>query len=375
MHPGAGVNPLDGGGLHASTERLLDLRDVEEVARASLTPELWDFVGGGSGTESTLRSNIKALNDLGILPRVAAGAGKHDMGMRLLGSEWSMPMAVAPMAYQRLLHPEGELAVARAAAEARVVNVVSMLSSTALSLLTAPGGPTWAQLYWLRDRKTLLRIAAEAEDAGCRALVLSMDVPRMGRRVKDMRHALTLPFEVSAASLAGGAHAEGHRRAAGSSALMTHMADLVDPTLSWDDIAWLRERTGLPLVLKGILHPEDAARACESGVDAIVVSNHGGRQLDGAVAAVTVLAEIRRSVAGRCPVLFDSGIRSGVDVVKVLALGASAVLVGRPVLWGLAIAGRQGVDRVLAILREELEDAMALSGCADLAAVRRLTCR
>ncbi|MGW1991391.1 alpha-hydroxy acid oxidase [Embleya sp. NPDC001921] len=354
----------------------LNLRDVEDAAAEVLPHSVLDFVAGGSGSESTLSSNRRALDRLDIVPRVLTGTDGCDMTTRLLGTEMSMPVAVAPMAYQRLLHPRGECAVALACRAEGVIDIVSMLSSVPMSEYTAVGARTWYQAYWLRDRGRLLDLVAEAEDRGSTAVVLTVDMPRMARRLRDMRGGFALPENVHAVDLAGsGTDDTAHRRATSASAVMTHTAELLDPRLGWSDIAWLRSHTSLPLVLKGILHPLDAERACDAGVDALVVSNHGGRQLDNAIPSAAALAAVCHAVRDRCPVLFDSGVRSGTDILKALALGASAVLVGRPILWGLAVDGESGVREVLSILRGELEEAMVLSGCPDLAAVRKMTLR
>jgi 4-hydroxymandelate oxidase len=343
----------------------LDVWDVAAAAADVLAPEIRDYVDGGSGTETTLRANRTALDALALIPRLPAVTAECRTAVHLLGSDLALPLGVAPMAYHGLVHPDAETAVARAARDAGVLNVVSMLSGTAPAELALPGAHTWMQLYWLRDRDRLLDLLATAEDTGCRAVVLTVDVPRMGRRLRDMRNGFTLPPHVYAANLGAGPADSAHREAGGSSALMVHTDDVFDPTLGWADVAWLRERTRLPLVLKGILHPEEARRACDTGVDAVVVSNHGGRQLDGAIPAITALPDVVAAVAGRAPVLFDSGVRSGTDVLKALSLGAAVALVGRPILWGLAAGGRAGVDAVFALLRRELEHAMALAGCAD----------
>jgi 4-hydroxymandelate oxidase len=211
-----------------------------------------------------------------------------------------------------------------------------------------------------------------AEEAGCRALVLTVDVPRIGRRLRDMRNGFALPDEITAANLRDDAARLARRPPAGASGLAIHTNQAFDPSLSWADVAWLRERTRLPLVLKGILHPEDARRAAEHGASAVVVSNHGGRQLDGAVASISALPGVCAAVADRCEVLLDSGIRSGTDVLKALSLGASGVLLGRPALWGLANGGARGAAQVLSLLADELTEAMMLAGCPDVASARLL---
>ncbi|MGW1188708.1 alpha-hydroxy acid oxidase [Streptomyces sp. NPDC002559] len=352
----------------APSDGWLELADAERAARAALPADVWDFLAGGSGAETTLAANRAALDAVTLVPRVLAGAPSAHTGTDLFGARLTMPVAIAPMAYQRLFHPEGELAAARAAEAAGVPFVAGMLNSHPVERIAGACAATWFQLYWLRDRAAVADLVIRAEEAGCRALLLTVDVPRMGRRLRDMRNGFALPPTVTADNLAAGAPASAHAGAPGRSAVMVHTAEAFDPALGWADLAWLRERTRLPLVLKGVLHPDDAARAAGLGIDGLVVSNHGGRQLDGAVPSAAVLPAIRDAVAGRSRVLVDSGIRSGLDVLRALALGADGVLLGRPALWGLAADGRHGVARVLSLLRAELEEAMLLAGCPDLPA-------
>jgi 4-hydroxymandelate oxidase len=346
------------------------LDDVEAAGRAVLPPEVCDFVAGGSGAELTLRANRVAFDRIQVVPRVLAGVGTCDPTTHILGARASLPVCVAPMAYQRLLHPDGELAVADAAREAGVVFVAAMLSSFTIEEIVKCGAATWLQLYWLRDRDILRDLVCRAEDAGVGALMLTVDVPRMGRRLRDMRWGFALPDGVVAANLPRASTAQARSRHADTSALIVHTAAAFDPSLSLSDVAWLRARTELPIVLKGVLHPQDAVRAVELGIDAVVVSNHGGRQLDGALPSITALPAVREAL-GPAEVLLDSGVRGGLDVFKAVARGAGAVLVGRPALWGLAAEGRAGVAQVLSLLRTELEDAMTLAGCPDLASVAR----
>ncbi|NUT53444.1 MAG: alpha-hydroxy-acid oxidizing protein, partial [Saccharothrix sp.] len=287
----------------------------------------------------------------------------------LFGARSALPLAVAPMAYQRLDHDGGERAAAAAAAAAGVPYVVPTLSSDPIEDVAAAGGTTWFQLYWLRDREVVVKLLRRAEEAGCRAVVLTVDVPVLGRRVRDMRNGFALPSWVKPVNTDG----EVGDRVEGDSVIARHTSAVFDPSLSWHDLDWVRAHTSLPLVLKGVLDAGDAARAVDLGVDGVVVSNHGGRQLDGAVPSVVALPDVVAAVAGRCPVLLDSGVRNGVDVLRALALGASAVLVGRPVLWGLAAGGEAGVAAVLDVLRAEFETALRLAGCPDVESARRLT--
>ncbi|KKK05921.1 2-hydroxy-acid oxidase [Micromonospora sp. HK10] len=348
------------------------LPDFAELARAVLPPAVWDFVDGGSGSETTLAANRAALDRVAVLPRVLTGVDRPHTEAALPGGRYAMPVAVAPMAYQKLLHPDGELALAAAARAADVPYVASTLGSTPIEEVTAVGGAVWFQLYWLRDRGMVADLLDRAHDAGCSALMVTVDVPVLGRRLRDVRNGFALPPHVTAANLPGGRDDLAHQGTPGVSAVAVHTGAVFAPALSWADLAWLRERTRLPLLVKGILDPRDAVRAAETGVDAVVVSNHGGRQLDGAPASAAVLPEVVAEVGERCAVLLDSGVRSGADVLRALALGASGVLVGRPLLWALAAGGRAGAEAALALLGAELRDALTLAGCADPAAARRL---
>ncbi|MFJ6611200.1 alpha-hydroxy acid oxidase [Streptomyces sp. NPDC091289] len=346
--------------------------DLRQSAAARLAPAVWDFIAGGSGTESTLDANRAALDSVSVVPRVLAGIKKTDTGARLLGTSAALPLAVAPMAYQCLLHPEGERAAAEGALAARVPFVVSTISSRSLEEIAEVGADLWFQLYWLHDRGRMVELMRRAEQVGCQALMVTVDVPVMGRRLRDLRNEFTLPSGIRSANLEPDSLSAAHAHRPSESAVAAHTSIAFDPTFSWSDVEWIREQTRLPLVIKGILDPRDAERAVRLGADAVVVSNHGGRQLDGAPASITALPWVVGSVGGQCQVLMDSGVRSGTDILRALALGADGVLIGRPVLWGLSTAGARGVAQVLSILRTELEDALLLAGCADPAAARTL---
>ncbi|MFC3983807.1 alpha-hydroxy acid oxidase [Streptosporangium jomthongense] len=346
--------------------------DVERLAGDLLPPDIRDFVAGGGGDESAQAANRACLDRVRLVPRVLTSADGADTAGRLLHGTAAMPVAVAPMAYQRLCHPDGELAMARAAGKAGVPFTAATLSSVPIEEIAAVAGTLWFQLYWLRDRGLVLDLLARAERAGCTALVLTVDVPVPARRPRDMRNGFTLPASVVAANLPEGTGSAAHVPMPHESAVASHTGIMFENTLGWDDLAWLRGHTGLPVVLKGVLDPGDAVRAVEAGVSAVVVSNHGGRQLAGAVPSIVALPGVVEAVAGRCEVLFDSGVRSGTDVLRALAYGAAGVLLGRPLLWGLAMDGEAGAGLVLDLLRAELREAMLLTGCADLSAARTL---
>ncbi|MFI5730530.1 alpha-hydroxy acid oxidase [Kribbella sp. NPDC051587] len=335
--------------------------------QSALPAVVHDFVAGGSGAELTLRRNRAALDAITVSPRVLGGVESPDTSTTILGTPAALPIAVAPMAYQRLFHPEGELLLAAAAAKAGIPYAISTLSSVPLEKIAAVA-PSWFQLYWLRDRTAVRALIDRATEAGCGALMVTVDVPVMGRRLRDVRNSFALPSEVIAANLVD-KYTEAHSVLNGSSAVATHTATAFNPTFSWQDLAWIRSVTEIPLLVKGVLDPRDALAAVDAGADSVVVSNHGGRQFDGAPASIDALGSVIDAVGNDFPVLLDSGIRGGTDVLKALAIGADAVLVGRPLLWALAAGA---VDEALALLGGELRDAMLLAGCADLAAVTDL---
>jgi 4-hydroxymandelate oxidase len=347
-------------------ERLLTVDDFDAAARAVLPRMAYDYYRSGADDERTLRQNRRALRRYEIWYRVLVDVAERSLGTTLLGAPLSMPILIAPTAYHRMAHPEGELATARAAASAGALYVVSTLATTRLEdVAAASTGPKWFQLYVHKDRGFTRSLVERAQAAGYGALVLTVDAPLLGRRLADERNVFALPEGLTMANLASaaGLGATVEER----SMLARYVASRHDASLTWSDIAWLRGLTSLPVLVKGLVRPDDAARALEHGVDGVVVSNHGARQLDGAPASIDALPGVVAAVGGRCPVLMDGGIRCGTDVLKALALGASAVLVGRPVLWGLAVGGEAGVARVLEILRNELSTAMALAGCPSIA--------
>jgi 4-hydroxymandelate oxidase len=346
--------------------------EIERLAAVRLPPAVRDFVAGGSGAEVTLAANRAAFDRIAIVPRVLSGEAGVRMETQLVRTKASMPVAVAPVAYQRLMHPDGEVAAARAAKTSGIPYVISMLSSYPMEEIVGTGASCWFQLYWLRDRGQNRDLVLRAGRAGCEALVVTVDLPIMGRRMRDVRNEFALPTDVRAVHLEGDQTTSAHVAWRGNSAVAVHTSELLEPALSWCDLEWLRERTDLPIVIKGILDPRDAVRAAEIGADAVVVSNHGGRQLDSAVPSIMALSPIVDAVGDRCEVLLDSGVRTGTDVVKALASGASGVLIGRPVQWGLAVGAEEGVASVLELLRSELEECLRLAGCIDLVAAREL---
>lgn len=343
---------------------VLELTDLERAARNVLPAGVADFIAGGAGDEITLRRERSAFDSLLIEPRVLTGTAVPDLATRILGCEVPFPIAVAPMGHHGLAHPEAELATIRGVNATGALAVAGTFSNVPMEHIAhAATGPTWFQVYCLRDRELTESLIRRAEAAGFGAIVVTCDVPRLGRRRRDMRNAFRIPAGLTAANLPARLSEALHEDAGGDgSAVAAHAAAFHDAALDWHDIAWIRSLTSLPIVLKGVLSPKDAALAVDAGAAGIIVSSHGGRQLDRAVAAVEALPHIAAAVGDRCEVFLDGGVRSGTDVLAALALGARAVFIGRPVLWALAAAGAQGVRDVLALLREELAEALMLAG-------------
>lgn len=339
--------------------------DYELRARAHLGDAAWAYFNGGSGDECTLRDNRAAFERIRLQNRVLADVADGDTALTLFGQRYAHPLFVAPVAYQTLAHPDGERATALGAAALQAGIVVSTQASLPLEdLAQGAQTPLWFQLYFQPDRDFTLHLIRRAEAAGYRALVVTVDAPVSGPRNREQRAGFALPPTVTAVNLRGMRHLPPQTAAPGQSGVLASPLLAAAPT--WNDLDWLRAQTRLPLLLKGIVAPQDALRALDHGVDGLIVSNHGGRTLDSLPATVDALPAVAAAVNGRVPLLLDGGIRRGTDVLKALALGASAVLIGRPVIHALAVGGATGVAHLLHLLRTELEIAMALSGCRHL---------
>ena len=355
---------------HTIPPGLVTLADHEQHARTQLDDNAWAYFSGGAADEISLRANRTAWDALPLWPRVLRPLAGGHTRVPLLGRTLAHPILLAPVAFQRLAHPDGELAMAYAAAALGAGVVLSTqasvsVESVAQAVLPDPGrGPLWFQLYLQHDRGFTQALVQRAEAAGYEALVLTVDAPTSGVRDRERRAGFRLPPGVGPVNLAGLQAPASPPLSPGQSALFD---GLLHQAPTWDDIAWLQSITRLPVLLKGVLHPADARQAVSVGAAGLIVSNHGGRTLDTAPATATALPRVVQAVGGAVPVLVDGGIRRGTDVLKAMALGASAVLVGRPAVWGLANAGAAGVAHVLRLLRDELEVAMALTGCATLA--------
>jgi 4-hydroxymandelate oxidase len=359
-----------GADLSVAGTTAVNAADYKVLARRALDEAAWAYLAGGAGDELTLRANRDAWNALRLLPRVLRELAGGHTRVELLGRTWPTPLLVAPVAHQKLAHPDGEWATAMAAAAQGVGFVLSTQTSVPLEHVAAAmrddagRGPLWFQLYWQRDRAFVRELVQRAEAAGFEALVLTVDAPVHGARDRERRTGFRVPQAAAAVHLQGLPPRPARAPAAGASALFD---DLLVDAPTWRDVEWLRAQTQLPLVLKGVLHPDDARDALAAGAAALVVSNHGGRTLDTAVTTADALPAIADALGGALPLLVDGGIRRGTDVLKAVALGARAVFVGRPAVFALAAAGAPGVAHLLRLLRDELEIAMALTGCRTLA--------
>ncbi len=347
-----------------------DLTALEHLARQRLTPEAFDYVAGSAGTESTARANREAFERRRIVPRMLRDVAVRDLSVELFGQTLPSPVLLGPIGVLTIVHPEGELAVARAAAAQGVPMVLSTAASHSMEQVAEANGegPRWFQLYWSKDRDVVASFLARAKASGYTALVVTLDTHTLGWRPRDLDKAY-LPFlrgigvanyftDPAFQKAVGGSIDDSNRDAA----ILRWATTFGDPSLSWDDLAFLRDYWDGPILLKGIQHPDDAWRAVDAGMDGVVVSNHGGRQVDGAIGSLDALPGVVGAVGDRTTVLFDSGIRTGPDVIKALALGAQAVLLARPYAYGLALAGEAGVRHVIRCLLAELEIAMALTG-------------
>jgi isopentenyl diphosphate isomerase/L-lactate dehydrogenase-like FMN-dependent dehydrogenase len=374
------------GRLPAWQRRAINVAALRDEARRVLPRAIFDFVDGGAGDEVTLRRNESAFDAVSLLPRPLQGAASRDLSMTLMGQKLALPLMVGPTGLAGLLWPDGELASARAAAAAGTAYCLSHASVCTLEELAGSGAaPRWAQTYIYKDREFTREIAERSAAAGYDALVVTVDTQLVGNRERDVRNGFLIPPRLSAGEIARMAFklpwllrmrssipkiTFGNYKRPGDgedfTALAERMLTLADPGSTWRDIEWLRGVWQGPLILKGILHPSDAIEALANGVDGVIVSNHGGRQMDGAAAALDALPGVAEAIDGRASVLLDGGIRRGSHIIKALALGADCCLIGRPQFWGLAVGGEAGVAHVFDIFRRELDLAMGLSGLSAI---------
>ncbi|MFN5422702.1 MAG: alpha-hydroxy acid oxidase [bacterium] len=344
----------------------LNIFELEQVAKERLPQIAYDYYRSGAWDEVTLKGNREAYEKFKIHYRVLVDVQKRDLSTTIFGQKVDFPILIAPTAFHKLAHPDGELATARASVNSNTIMTLSSLSNTTIEEVSAATNRRfWFQLYINKDREFTRNLVARAESAGAKALVVTVDTPVWGRRERDIRNGFHLPPGLSAINLVP-SDKDAVAKGQSGAGLGQSFGWMLDPTLQWKDMEWLASITKLPILIKGVCRPDDATKAKSHGVKGIIVSNHGGRQMDSAPATIEVLSSIVDAVGNDLPILLDGGIRRGTDAMKALAMGAKAVLVGRPILWGLAAGGQQGVEKALSILKEELDHAMALSGCRNL---------
>jgi 4-hydroxymandelate oxidase len=344
------------------TAKLLNLREFEPLAREQLSQMVYEYYATGANDDLTVRENEAAYQRIFLRPRMMAGIAQRSMQTTVLGQPMNAPILIAPMAYMMMAHPEGESAMARAAASRGIHMVVSTSATTSLEdvATAAPNGARWFQLYLYKDREAAREMIKRVEIAGYQAVVFTVDRPYLGRREADLRNNFGLPAPLKIKNVPMEAGREGFE---------AYRASAFEDDLRWTDVSWLKSITHLPVLVKGVLRGDDARLALDHGADGIIVSNHGGRQLDGALATIDALPDVVQAVNGAAEVLVDGGIRRGSDVIKALARGAKAVLLGRPLLWGLTLNGEAGVGHILDLITEEVDLALALCGCRSVADV------
>ncbi|KAJ1900524.1 Hydroxyacid oxidase 1 [Kickxella alabastrina] len=361
----------------------VSLDDFERYAVRNLDRNALDYYRSGAQDMHTLRSNQSAFDKITLRPRILHDVSQVTTQTTILSSPVSSPICIAPTAMQKMAHPEGECATARAALETNTLMCLSSWSTTSMEEVAectrssgSSGAERWLQLYVYKDRGSTRRLVERAQEAGYSAIALTVDTPFLGRRLPDIRNRFQLPPHLTMANFADSGKREVGKvedasGATNASGLAAYVASQIDPTLSWEHVRWIKQIASIPVLLKGILTHEDALLAVEAGVDGIIVSNHGGRQLDTVPATIDVLEEVCLAVRGRIPVFLDGGVRRGTDVFKALALGARGVFLGRPVLWALNYNGQEGVVEMLRMINEELRLAMALSGCVNVGDIKR----
>lgn len=349
-----------------------NLRQLKDMARDKVTQSAFDYVAGGAGDERTLESNRRAYDNWELIHRVLRDVSDCDSSTTVLGNSVDFPALVAPTAFHQLMHDEGETATARGADRTGTLYVASTLATKSLEAIAeASDGPKWFQLYIYRDRDLTRSLVERAENAGYRALVLTVDSPVWGRRERDVRNGFSLPDEMGLANFEDLEQEDLPDEGSGVNGLAEYVSNQLDPSLTWADVEWLQGLTDLPVLVKGVVDPEDARLAVEHGADGVVVSNHGGRQLDAGIPTIEALSNVVDAIGDNGEVVLDGGIRRGTDVLIALALGARAVLVGRPILWSLAVGGEAGVKKALGLLREEIQNAMALCGTRTVGELTR----
>lgn len=348
----------------------VNLFDLERAAQDCMSPVAWDYVAGGAEDELSVEENRRGFQRVKLRPRVLTGVREPDLSTSVLGQPVSLPVLIAPTTPIRIVHPEAERAMASAAEAEQTIAVIGTDSQHALpELVERAPRRLWFQLYPYGNRAVITRLIQKAECSGCRALVITVDTVRAARRERNLRNRYVVPPEAETPILMGIGLDD--RRITDPASRRRYLDSVPTIMLTWADLSWIRAATSLPILLKGIMTSEDAVLAVEHGIDGILVSNHGGRQVDGTPATIDVLPEVTDAVGGRIEILLDGGVRRGTDVIKALALGASAVLIGRPAVWGLAVDGESGVRRVLQMLRDEMENAMVQLGAGSIGDIGR----
>jgi isopentenyl diphosphate isomerase/L-lactate dehydrogenase-like FMN-dependent dehydrogenase len=351
-------------GYQCKTNTSLCVNDLEKEARQKLPNAVFDFFAGGSGEEITLKENMLQFDRIKLMPRVLKEITSCEVSSKILGQEFSFPLLIAPMAFQKLAHELGEIAVAKAASEHDILMTVSTLSTTTFAdIKSVSTSPPWLQIYIYKDREITKNLIKSASDLGYKAIMLTVDVPFYSKRPRELKTPIEIPSSLYMVNLI---NAGLELKNISPSLIPQYLASLLSSNISWKDIDWLRSITSLPIILKGILHPEDIQIAIENSIEGVILSNHGGRQLDTAITSLESLQLVKDDLKEKIEIIVDGGVRKGIDILKALALGAKGVMIGRPIIWGLAVNGEKGVSAVINNLKEELILAMALTGCSSI---------
>jgi|TARA_B110000263_G_scaffold246107_1_gene256666 isopentenyl diphosphate isomerase/L-lactate dehydrogenase-like FMN-dependent dehydrogenase len=344
----------------------LNLSELENLAKKQIEPTAFDYIASGANDEITLNNNVEAYKKIQLLPRRLSSNANPITKINIIGQDMSYPIIIAPTAFHGLANKKAENATAQAAQQTDTTMVLSTLSNTTIEDAAQSNANMWFQLYIFKDKKITLELIKKAESSNYKALVITIDAPILGKRERDIRNEFHLPNHLSIANLTEHMQEAELGQLKSASSLEQFFKEQLDNSLSWKDIDWLSSQTKLPILLKGILHPDDAKLALQAKVSGIIVSNHGGRQLDTAISTIEALPGIAKIINKEIPLLIDGGIRRGSDILKAIALGADAVLIGRPIIWGLADDGINGIKDVINFLRDELKQSMQLVGCKNI---------